>query len=354
MVPRPAFSHNSAARFFCQRDLHAWGCSVFFHVALVALAFIQFPILPTHVRPEPFRWDVSLVDPLPTVHVDTAESPTAPAPVSTSVVTPETVANAPRTVSDTMAGDVPTPPLSSQSDATGPQFSALANRTTPVPEPSIADFSDLQTADRVNSTSSASSAEFRIPTAPQSQDLLAATPAPTPGGERDPVQPLTAQSESASDASRIHLARTIQESAPLHDTPSPARYEQAKPLEDRAPAQALAPVAAIDTATAPATVRATAADYGWLQKHLSQRLEELKRLNRPLLRQEGKVRVLVRAVVTNHGELADATVEQSSGESLLDEAALTLVRKAFPMPLERTLDRPQIAMKIPITYSREW
>jgi hypothetical protein len=32
---------------------------------------------------------------------------------------------------------------------------------------------------------------------------------------------------------------------------------------------------------------------------------------------------------------------------------MTLVHRAFPMPLDRSLDRPQIVMRIPITYSRD-
>jgi protein TonB len=102
-----------------------------------------------------------------------------------------------------------------------------------------------------------------------------------------------------------------------------------------------------------AQLPASRADYGWLQRALFRRLEELKRFSRPSLENATQLKVLVKAVVSNTGELMEAEVVTSSGLERIDQEAMTLVHRAFPMPLDRSLDRPQIVMRIPITYSRD-
>jgi len=49
----------------------------------------------------------------------------------------------------------------------------------------------------------------------------------------------------------------------------------------------------------------------------------------------------------------DSSVAKSSGLAHIDEEAIALVQRVFPMQFARTLDREQIVMRIPITYSRE-
>jgi TonB family protein len=95
------------------------------------------------------------------------------------------------------------------------------------------------------------------------------------------------------------------------------------------------------------------ADYGWLQQALSHRLEELKRSVRPSIEESGRLRVLVKAVVSSTGELMEAEIVSSSGHHRIDQEAMTLVQQAFPMSLDRDLDRPSIAMRIPITFLRD-
>jgi TonB family protein len=119
---------------------------------------------------------------------------------------------------------------------------------------------------------------------------------------------------------------------------------------------------AMDTASVPprpvsftASERPSAphTDFSWLQQAVSRSLEELKRLSRPSLDDSSKLKVLVKAVVSNRGELIEAEVVKSSGLNRIDQEAMTLVQRVFPMPLDHTLDRQQIVMRIPITYSRD-
>jgi protein TonB len=82
-------------------------------------------------------------------------------------------------------------------------------------------------------------------------------------------------------------------------------------------------------------------------------LEELNRLSRPSLDDASRHKVLVKAVVSSTGELMEAEVVKSSGMDRIDQEAMTLVQRAFPMLLDHDLDRQQIVMRIPITYSRD-
>jgi protein TonB len=82
-------------------------------------------------------------------------------------------------------------------------------------------------------------------------------------------------------------------------------------------------------------------------------LEELKRSSSPFLDRSHPFKVMVKAVVSRDGTLLDSSVLKSSGLDRIDEEAMALVQRAFPMQFDRTLDRQQIVMRIPITYSRE-
>lgn len=93
-------------------------------------------------------------------------------------------------------------------------------------------------------------------------------------------------------------------------------------------------------------------DYGWLQQAIFYRLEELKRSSHPFLDQSRPFKVMVRVVISKEGTLLDSTVVTSSGLERIDQEAMALVQRAFPMQFDRTLDRQQIVMRIPITYSR--
>ena len=93
-------------------------------------------------------------------------------------------------------------------------------------------------------------------------------------------------------------------------------------------------------------------DYSWLQQALFRRLDDLKSASRPSVEEAEVLRVLVRAVVSNRGELMESEIVTSSGQHHIDQEAMKLVQRAFPMSMDRELDRPQIAMRIPITFFR--
>lgn len=145
--------------------------------------------------------------------------------------------------------------------------------------------------------------------------------------------------------------------APTHTVVASAEPEPAPPtsfVPDMKPMPMIQEVLPVqrDATEQPQTgVAASRSDYSWLQRAVSRRLEELKRSSRPLIEEAGKLKVLVSAVISHTGELMEAEVVNSSGLARIDQEAVSLVQRAFPMTLDETLDRPQIVMRIPITYS---
>ncbi len=50
------------------------------------------------------------------------------------------------------------------------------------------------------------------------------------------------------------------------------------------------------------------------------------------------------------GQLVELKVSESSGHSVLDEAALEVLKKAAPLTLPQPLGRPQVVVQVPISY----
>jgi protein TonB len=145
------------------------------------------------------------------------------------------------------------------------------------------------------------------------------------------------------------VAAPLEQDAPSTPAPSAADVATA-PIQPRDTSPVPPPPAPLAASGQPSAPRA---DYSWLQRAVSHRLEELKRSSRPSLEDSSRLKVLVRAVVSGTGELMEAEVVKSSGLERIDREAMTLVQRAFPMPFDHALDRPQIVMRIPITYSRD-
>ncbi|MER3424225.1 MAG: hypothetical protein C4293_14395 [Nitrospiraceae bacterium] len=107
--------------------------------------------------------------------------------------------------------------------------------------------------------------------------------------------------------------------------------------------------AAVTTPTQ--SVPAPRPDYGW--HALRRKIEQLKRYpsKARLNRWEGTV--VVRAVIGENGHCSELTMERSSGYDELDQAALELLRRAFPISLQYELGKPEVTIRIPVTYKLE-
>jgi protein TonB len=176
--------------------------------------------------------------------------------------------------------------------------------------------------------------------------------------------PVTSASEVATTSMPNELPSTLDQTTepprqqiepPIGSTtPAPPRLETAAAGEGSTPTtEAAQPSPAPATTSDMAAVSAIRPDYSWLQQAIFQRLEELKRSSRPSLDESRPLKVTVKAVVSREGNLLASAVVKSSGFDRIDQEAIALVQQAFPLQLDRSLDRGQIVMRIPITYSRE-
>ena len=68
----------------------------------------------------------------------------------------------------------------------------------------------------------------------------------------------------------------------------------------------------------------------------------------------GRATVVVRFTIFRDGAISDAEVETSSGQSLLDRAALRAVVLAEPLPrLPESFPRDQVGVHLLFTYSQD-
>jgi len=260
------------------------------------------------VHKELFHWDVALVQSAPTTHE----------PIQTADVSHPTAAKSPdrtHTASHTTHTIRHAAPSVEHIAALGPKTESRIS-----PKPILDGPSPVASP----SEGAATSIPNEVP-----PSLRQATE--PPGHQTAPPISPTAQEPQVSET--IAAAATLEESRPPADTTQPAP----------------SPPTVSDTA-APSAIHS---DYGWLQQAIFRRLEELKRSSRPSLDESRPLKVTVKAVVSREGILLDSAVVKSSGLDHIDQEAMALVQRAFPMQLDRPLDRGQIAMRIPIAYSRE-
>ena len=92
-------------------------------------------------------------------------------------------------------------------------------------------------------------------------------------------------------------------------------------------------------------------DHRWLAESLWRRVAELKRYpsSARLNGQEGKV--ILKAVIRSDGQLAEVSVQKSSGHHILDAAAMEAVRLACPLYMKHAISKPEIVVNLPIVYS---
>jgi protein TonB len=95
------------------------------------------------------------------------------------------------------------------------------------------------------------------------------------------------------------------------------------------------------------------ADYAWLSETIMRRMQELKRYptEARLERAEGKV--VLKAVLRSNGSIEAVEIFKSSGHQSLDLAAVELLNLAAPFHFPRPLEKPQMTVKIPMSYRLE-
>lgn len=282
-----------------------WLTSLTLHGFLLCAAIVFARPSPMTPSTERFQWDVTLAQSTPMPEASTPATNVSMQPSGQTLASrPTAIHRSPRAATPYPKAVETVRPMADPKSLSEPQLepNASMHQVSPQLESTHADPAPL-----VPPTTSEPSQPMAVLTAPQPEDAPRA--------------------ESTSTSSS-----TIADPTPSSVDPSPSQGAAATPVE---------------------TVSSPRPDYGWLQQAIFQRLEELKRSSRPQVDQAQPLKVLVKAVVSREGLLLDSMVVKSSGLDRIDREAMSLVQRAFPMQLDRPLNRQQVAMRIPITYSRE-
>lgn len=189
---------------------------------------------------------------------------------------------------------------------------------------------------------------------------------PTTSGDSNPIK--TASLEPPPPAPHEPIAlKTDQPQASEQITSPPEAVPSTSPLpsqETEIPSESAAftptllrdhePVSPAQTSNvAPAVTNTARPDYAWLSETIMRRVEELKSYpaEARLDRAEGKV--VLKAVIRSDGSIERLEIVHSSGHQSLDRAAVDLLNLAAPFHFPRPLEKPQMTVRIPMSYRIE-
>ncbi len=273
----------------------AWGISLILHGGFVGVAFMLAtqvkPILPEDV----FTWDVALVQ---------ARHDAVPVPVQ-PVVTPAQ-------------------PMSKVVPQSRPKRVAEVSQLVPPPEQKVASLPPIEQQVEVP----------QVREEPFEQRVVEAeVPKTEPAVETKTFEPVAAATTSEpSESQPVQQEPAVIASAPAVASEAPISQEKT-----------------VDVVATPGLE--SKADNRWLAESLWRRVAELKRYpnSARMNGQEGKV--VLKAIIRSDGQLAEVSVQKSSGHSVLDVAAMEAVKLACPLHMKHAIGKPLIVVSLPIVYS---
>jgi len=287
---------------FC---LHAWGISLVLHGAVVGLAFIFVAQVKPVLQGDTFQWDVALVEEARLdSKLEQASSVVASAQPPVEKLFPSQTKPAPKTsqpvVSVERKIEPPQPTIEQKVEAPPIREEPVEQRIVEVAEPAV---------------------EMKEP------EPAMADPSP----KSVEVQSVEHESVAVASAPDVPVFQEVPTSAATYGSrmdADPVRMGETR---------VSGPEAKVDNR--------------WLAESLWRRVAELKRYpnSARMNGQEGKV--ILKAVIRSDGQLADVFVQESSGYSALDEAAMEAVRLACPLYMKHAIGKPQIVVSLPIVYS---
>jgi len=305
--------------------LPAWSISLALHGVAIALAVVFAAQVRPVLQEEPFKWEVALVDAVKT------DSILAPAAVPESALPPVQAparAPAPR----------PVEPMETVMHRVAPRESVqMVHPELQPPMPHV---------------------EEPLP-------LMKSEP-PPPQRIVEPIQEQVVESEPVQTAEPAMTQQQPVAVPPSYEavetrpaeTPSKPSMPEPVASSSPEPAPVLPSPPSSVTAEAPVQVAKAApsgqevkTDHRWLAESLWRRVAELKRYpsSARLNGQEGKV--ILKAVIRSDGQLAEVSVQKSSGHHILDAAAMEAVKLACPLHMKHAISKPEIVVNLPIVYS---
>ncbi len=393
-----------------QRLLFGWGLSLLGHGLVAAAAFVLVADLRLVPQPEPFRWEVAMVEAPPAESAAgdparRAAAPSAPPLDPRPVQSRQAVETVPaaRPVEPVQAAErmepivrelvrrdvrlvqpvtqaAPTVQPVEASRAVSRPVEALPLHPEPAPQVRDTRTGAAVIADPVQATirEVAPVAAREVPK-PVTKPAVAAAPQSASPARMETVESASARHDDLKMATPVQpvvkAVTPVEAAAPVEPSAPPVTAAAPSPVVSRpltevtpltAPVQAherargtqeaLAKLAPSAGSGSPGGERVASAqpaaktDFGWLADALLNRVHQLKRypFEARMKRLEG--RVVIRVVIREDGNLEDLTVVQSSGHQILDHDALEIIRQASPLPLTRPLGRAQIVVQVPISY----
>lgn len=347
---------------------YAWLCSLLLHVLVLCASLLCMQYLTREPFQEPFRWDVTLVN-ISDVSTDRNLFPVDDqkaflrgSQTRLTQPTQEREYN-PQTDVAALGDTMPAYPLQvapHQAHKTPVSKKArLSVRKHEVPTSSQSNVSSKpQQPEKHTRIEAPSRSSIEEPSVPTNASDEASSPVINWEVLLAPPPPISAEANRASSAPSVPLSDASPEHAHFPQARQATDHEPTEPVGEDPKLQQVTTqqVASLsppprESSSATPLAQPGAQDYGSLQHIFSHKLDQLKRQSRPMLNRSGKVRVLLRLVILERGDLADLTVERSSGEVGIDQEAMTLVQRAFPLPLNHALGRSQVVVRIPISYS---
>ena len=323
-------------------DAHVtgWLVSLILHGTLAYGMFLFLQQITLPPQQTPFQWDVAMVAPAPqatTAPTRTATQSTPPMPSRTSAVNPAPTTAEPAAQSSEL------PPPIAHTHRCEPLSSHPVTEQTPQPVTEHASLSN--TAETTEH--SVSQVEQMTPLAPPAAPLPqreASAPVAQP-----PVPPSSSlrnvgQANLAPSAPALSTASQPGSSAPVEPALAAQRETETAHTDSTPPQQ----VAAFSPSSQAKSVKT---DYGWLTNLMAKWSNDLDKPYPTMLRTEDiQGKVTVSALLHDDGTLSHVRVAKSSGNSLLDQAAVEAVKNGPPVKLSRPLERHSILVNIPIVY----
>ncbi len=325
-----------------------WLISVVLHGGVVALAMQAVMDIKPHLQPETFRWEVAL-----------HEAP-APSPVASDALPPQ------ESVSEAALPQPASPPVQQSSKAPVPRTverTAVVQTVQPVQStPKVMERSAPQERQAVvTEVRTLASHPVQQTVVAHAQEVVQQDIHETAQTSDGPM--VTAQSSATvihEAASVVEVQTTTPEQPAIVGQsvvqPEVRMATTSAPVGERHDPVESEPVVVYQEAVEHRVVRETApaqADLGWLSESLWKRIEQLKRYPRQARARRWEGKVVLEAVIRHDGTILECLVAESSGHGLLDQDAISVLRKASPLALKHPLGKEQITILVPIAYRLE-
>ena len=297
--------------------------SLLLHGAALAVSLLLFSNLQLAGQPEPFRWNVGVVEPR-----EAAASGATAAAATPPQALPES--HPPRAAVN-KAGLSRSAPIAALQPTARPEH-GTDGRQSPAPSPPEV---PPASHDAVSAHPTDVDAQGDLPAKADGRE---ASLSPEPRESADPRAveertPSVAQQESAVPASvpeEPHVGRHPTEIASLGSS---------GPHQDRD-----------GEATTPPSAQRARQDLAWLGEALRNRLQQSHKYSTVARLNGLEGRVVLRITVRENGELLVA-LGKSSGHEVLDRDAVEAVQRLSPLTLHHPLGRTQQSLNLPITYT---